>query len=100
MSGSKYYNVRCNNASASGMYEVYPGCCELLFINQGDETCLMNNVILKPYPTGQPDLVGSVFAITCNEGELYGGMIQLIFDGTGSAPLVQIIQRIYTEAPR
>jgi len=91
----QHYNFRAVDAMTSGMYEVFAGCCELLFINQGDDPCTVNQVLLKPYPPGHPELIGSVFSVTCNENELYDGYLDLVFAGTGSAPLVQIVQRFY-----
>lgn len=87
----RYYDFRVTDARVSGTYEVYSTTTDLLFINQGDDECKVNGVILKPYTN--PILVGSVFSVPAKEFEIYDGYLILLFTGIGIAPLVQIIQR-------
>lgn len=61
--------------------------------NNGDDTVFVNNVPLLPRPA--PGLTGESLEISGNEGEVYGGDINIAFAGTGTNPSVFIFQKVY-----
>jgi hypothetical protein len=97
----KYFNFHVTTVTEGGSYPVFPNTCELLIINQGGDPCTVNGILLKGFPPGFPDLVGSSVAIDCNEDERYDDdVIEVAFAGTGTAPSVQIVQRFYKNKNR
>jgi hypothetical protein len=79
--------------------EVFPGCMDLLFVNLGDTQARINGIILLPYIA--VGLAGSSFSITANKNEFFTGQLNLVFDDPiGSAPLVQVVQRIKVKSNR
>ena len=65
----------------SGFVDVLPGCYGFLFVNLGDTAVRVDNVFLKPYPPGRPDLVGASFAYSDDQQREYSRkQFQVIFD--------------------
>lgn len=66
-------------------------------INKGDTLVIVNGIKLKPFPPGHPELSGESFGVQGNLGEVYTGIISIVFDATGGgvAPEVLIIQKYY-----
>lgn len=95
MIGTRKFSFRTQTLTVGGQLTIDTNCCEILVVNQGDDAAYINGLLLKPYPTGFPQLVGSSFAVDCNDDEEYDGYLELVFAGVGVAPLVQVVQRFY-----
>jgi len=96
----KKFSFKAASFTEGGELTVYPNTCEILVVNQGGDAATINGFLLKPFPPGFPDLVGSSITIDCNEEEEYDGYLELVFLGTGTAPLVQVVQRYYKMSDR
>lgn len=67
-------------------------CNGFTCINQGDDTAIVNGVMLHP---GSPTANGESWAIGGNLGEIFRGRIDIKFEGVGTAPQLLVIQKIY-----
>jgi hypothetical protein len=94
------YNIKTVSYTEGAEIDVYPETYQILIVNQGGDAATINGFLLKPFPPGFPDLVGSSLSLDCNENELYDDILVLVFLGTGTAPLVQVIQQFYKKADR
>lgn len=92
----KCYTIKANTYRKSDEVTIIPNCIEWSVINQGDTGCTVNQIYLKPYPPGHPELIGTTFSLSCNEGEVFTGHLTIAFDAApGADPWIQIVQRYY-----
>lgn len=74
---------------------VDPRCNGWTAVNTGDALVLVNNIALKPYPPGHPELTGAAIAIPGNKWEVFTGRIWIVFPMASANPQVTIIQKFY-----
>lgn len=94
MADREYY-IDAFEVSLSGLYNVQLGCSDWIAINMGDTLVRVDNVVLLPRTA--PGLSGGSFSPDARGGEIYNRRtFSVIFIAPlGTAPLVQIVQKIY-----
>lgn len=90
------YDIITNVYRAGIEVAVDAECNSWTAINTGDTLAWVNNIQLKPFPPGQPDLTGAAVAIPGNLGERFKGRIWIVFDSpAGADPQITIVQKYY-----
>lgn len=74
-----------------------PECCNgWIAINKGDTLVRVNNIALKPYPPGHPELSGESFTAAGNKGEFFHGKLTVVFSDTPGTDLnILIVFKYY-----
>jgi hypothetical protein len=93
-STSRMYNQSTLVYSQGGSIDVIRGCFAFMVTNLGDTTARVNGMLLYPSATPTTDL-GDSRTISGHDGDLFLGDIRLSFTGSGSNPLVEIVQLFY-----
>lgn len=91
-----YYDALVQTVSESIELPVDPCCNGFIAINKGAVLATVNQIPLKPFPPGFPDLSGESITVGGNRGELYRGRIVVQFAGAGGN--VVIIQKYYKQS--
>lgn len=92
-------NDQCNyNIIAQTYFESIdvvadPRCNGWTAINKGATQAIVNNIKLKPFPPGHPELSGEAFGVQGNKGEIYKGHITIDIDAAGGEVL--LVQKYY-----
>ncbi len=92
------FNIIAQSYQNSQQLQLEELCNGYTAINTGDTLVYVNNVPLKPYPSGHPELSGESYTVAGNFGEVYvgaNGAISIAFVAGGAAPQVTIIQKFY-----
>lgn len=80
----------------SGNVEVHPLCFGFIFVNKGDLEVRVNNITLKPFPAGHPELSGESFAFVDPKRKLFSRrQFQVQFNGTPTANTVLEITQVH-----
>jgi len=94
----KFYAIYAQDIFASQEVQPKADCIDWIAINLGDDPVRVNGIYLLPrLMTG---LSGASFSPEPNECELYAGPLYVIFEGTGTAPWIQIVQRFFVKEIR
>lgn len=68
------------------------GCYGFIALNKGGDLVTVNDMPLKPFPPGFPDLSGETWGFVDPWRNLYKRPFQISFAGTGTAPLLVLVQ--------
>ncbi len=91
-----FYDIISQTYETGGEIKVDERCNGFTAINTGDTLVFVNNIPLKPFPAGHPELTGAAIAIPGNLGEIFRGRIWIVFGQLpGVTPQVTIIQKFY-----
>lgn len=89
----KRFVTLTNSVYASGRVNVEKECYGFSFINKGGSAVRVNQILLKPYPPGHPELSGESFSFVDPEGRILAQSFEVVFNA-GADPFLQIVQFI------
>lgn len=93
---SRKYNIIPSIQTTSGVVEILPNCNGYIVTNTGDSIVTLKGAITL-YPGTPGTNLGDSISIGGNDGEIITERrLQISFTAGGTAPAVQIIQKIYT----